>query len=87
VGLNHHLVTGVFHSSNPSGRPMALELTQLTEIRTRKISWCYRQPVRRAENFAKFCANFSKTEHLKLLDPSVPVQTSLGFGLPLQLNF
>jgi hypothetical protein len=33
-------VTGIFHWYNPSGRTMALELTQpLTEISTRNIFW------------------------------------------------
>jgi len=33
-------VTKIFHRHNPSGRTMALELTQpLTEISTRNISW------------------------------------------------
>ena len=33
-------VTGMFHSHNPSGRAMALGLSQpLTEICTRNISW------------------------------------------------
>jgi len=33
-------VTGIFHGRNPSGRTMALGLTQpLTEMSTRNISW------------------------------------------------
>ena len=33
-------VTGIFRSQNPSGRTMALGLTQpLTEMSTRNISW------------------------------------------------
>jgi hypothetical protein len=33
-------VIEIFHSHNPSGRTMALELTQpLTEMSTRSISW------------------------------------------------
>jgi hypothetical protein len=33
-------VTAIFHSHNPSGRTMALELTQpLTEMSTRNFSW------------------------------------------------
>jgi len=33
-------VTGIFHWQNPSGRTMALGLTQpLTEMSTRNISW------------------------------------------------
>ena len=33
-------VIGIFHSHNPSGRTMALVLTQpLTEMSTRNISW------------------------------------------------
>jgi hypothetical protein len=44
-------VIGIFYWHNPSGRTMALGLTQpLTEISTRNISWGYRRPLRRADN-------------------------------------
>jgi hypothetical protein len=44
-------VIGIFHWHNPSGRTMALGLTQpLTEMSTRNISWGQRRPVRRADN-------------------------------------
>jgi len=40
AGSNPDDVTGIFHWHNPSGRTMALELTQPpTEISTRNISW------------------------------------------------
>jgi len=51
VGLIHNGVTGISLWHNPSGRTMALGFTQpLTEMRTRNISWVWRQPVRRADN-------------------------------------
>jgi hypothetical protein len=47
--------TRIFHWHNPSGRTRALGLTQsLTEMSTRDISWGWRRPVRRADNFATF---------------------------------
>jgi len=40
AGLNPYGATAIFHSHIPSGRTMALGLTQpLTEMRTRNISW------------------------------------------------
>jgi hypothetical protein len=48
-------VIGFFHWHNPSGRTMALGLTQpLTEMSTRGISWGLRRPVRRADNLTIF---------------------------------
>jgi hypothetical protein len=39
-GFDSDGVTGIFHWHNPSGRTMALRLTQpLTEMTTRNISW------------------------------------------------
>ena len=40
AGSFPNCVIGIFHWGNPSGRTMALGLTQpLTEMRTRNISW------------------------------------------------
>jgi hypothetical protein len=40
MGLILDCVTGIFHSHNPSGRSLALGLTQpLTEMSTRSNSW------------------------------------------------
>ena len=45
---------------NPSGRTMALGLTQpLTEISTRNISWGLRRPVRWADNLTTFICRVS----------------------------
>jgi len=53
-------VTGIFHWHNPSGRTMALGLTQpLTEMSTRNISWGKRRPVRRADNLTTFMCRLS----------------------------
>jgi len=52
--------TGIFHWHNPSGRTMALGLTQpLTEMSTRSISWGKRRPVRRADNLTTFMCRMS----------------------------
>jgi len=45
---------------NPSGRTMALGLTQpLTEMSTRNTSWGLRRPVRRADNLTTFVCRLS----------------------------
>ena len=54
------IVIGVFHGHDPSGRTMALWLTQpLTEMSTRNISWGQRRPVRRADNLTTFMCRLS----------------------------
>jgi len=51
---------GIFHWHNPSGRTMALTLTQpLTEMSTRNIFWGWRRPVRRADNLTTFMCRLS----------------------------
>ena len=46
---------GIFNRLNPSGRTMALGLTQpLTEMTTRNIFWEVRQPVLMADNLGTF---------------------------------
>jgi hypothetical protein len=49
-----------FHWHNPSGRTLALGLTQpLTEMNTRYVSWGQRRPVHRADNLATFMCRLS----------------------------
>jgi len=44
-------VIGIFHWHNPSDRSMVLGSTQpVTEMSTRRISWGYVRPVRKADN-------------------------------------
>jgi len=53
-------VNGIFHWHNPSGRTMALGLTQpLTEMSTRNIFWVYRRPVLRADNIIALMCRLS----------------------------
>ena len=51
---------GICNWHNPSGRTVALRLTQLlTEMSTRDISWGWRRPVRKADNPATFMCRLS----------------------------
>jgi len=53
-------VTGIFLLHNPSGRTMALGLTQpLTEMSTRNISLGVKRPVRRTDNLTTFICRLS----------------------------
>ena len=53
-------VIGIFYRHNPSGRTMALGLTQpLTEMSARNISWRQRRPVRKADNLTSFMCRLS----------------------------
>ena len=78
-------VTGIFHWHNPSGRTVALGLTQpVTEMSTRNISWGVKaagaygwQPYR------LHVPNVMKSWSLNLLEPSGPVQACNGIALPL----
>jgi len=55
-----HGVTGIFYWHNPSGRTMALGLTQpLTEMSTRNVSWGLRRPVRRVHKLTTFMCRLS----------------------------
>jgi hypothetical protein len=76
-------VTGIFHWHNPSGRTLALGLTQpLTEMSTRKNSWgvkaagayCW-QP------YHLHVPIVLKSGSLNLLEPSGPVQACNGIAL------
>ena len=53
-------VIGIFHWHSPSGRTVALGLTQpLTEMSTRNISWEWRLSVLRADNLTTFMCQLS----------------------------
>ena len=79
---------GIFHWHNPSGRTMALGLTQpLTEMSTRNISW----GVKAAGAYGWQPYHFQvpivlKSGSLDLLEPSGPVQACNGIALPLWLE-
>ena len=61
---------------------MTRGLTQpLKEMSTRNISWGYRQPVHRADNFHVLIV--LKCVGLNLLEPSGPVQACNGIALPV----
>ena len=71
-------VIGIFHWHNPSGRTMALGLTQpLTEMSTRNVSWGQRRPVPGADNLTTFMCrlswNFGTSTSWNPLDMSRPV--------------
>jgi hypothetical protein len=54
MGSNPDEVAGIFDWFNPSGRTMALELTQpLTEMSTMNLPGCKARPPRKAENFTQ----------------------------------
>jgi len=66
---------------------MVLGSTQpLTEMSTRSISWGQRRPVRKADNLPPSCAVVTKSENLKVLEPSGPVQACNGTALPFLLK-
>jgi hypothetical protein len=61
AGLIPDGVTGIFYWHNPSGRTMALGLTQpLTEMSTRNIFERWRRPVRRTDNLTTFTCRLSR---------------------------
>jgi hypothetical protein len=82
-------VIGIFHWHNPSGRTVALGLTQpLTEMSTRmfpeglKVSGAYGwQP------YHPHVPIFLKSGSLNLLEPSGPVQACIGIALPFCFLF
>jgi len=82
-------VIGIFHWHNPSGRTMALGLTQpLTEISTINISW----EVKAAgawgwQPYHLHVPIVLKSGILNLLEPSGPVQACNGIALPLPYTF
>ena len=53
-------IFGIFHRYNPSSSTLTLGSTQpVTEMSTRNISWVFRRPVLRADNFTIFICRFS----------------------------
>jgi len=92
AGSNSDGVTGIFHWHNPSGRTMALGLTQpLTEMSTRNISWGLRRPVRRADNLTTLMCrlswNLGASTFWNPKDLSRPVMGLLYLFLLKQLIF
>ena len=77
-------VTGIFHWHNPSGRTMALELTQpLTEMSTRNVSWGVKAAG--AYGWHPYHLRVSivlKSGSLNLLEYSGPVQGCNGIAPP-----
>ena len=75
--------TGIFHLNNPSGRTMALGLTQpLTEMSTRNISWGVKGS--RCVGLKPYHLHVStvlKSGNLNLLEPSGPVEACNGIAL------
>jgi hypothetical protein len=80
-------VTGIFHWHYPSGRTMALRLTQpLTEMSTRNISW--EGKAAGAYGWQTYHLHVPinlKFGSLKLLESYEPVQACNGLALPLPL--
>jgi hypothetical protein len=79
-------VIGIFHWHNPSGRTMALGLTQpLTEMRTRNISWEVNPAGAYGwQPYHLHVPTVLKSKTLNLLEPSGPVQACNGNALPLR---
>ena len=77
-------VVGIFHWHNPSGRTVALGLTQpLTEMSTRNISWGIKAAGALGwQLYYIHVTIFLKSGSLKLLEPSGPVQACSGIALP-----
>ena len=73
-------VTGIFHWHNPTGRTLALGLTQpLTEMSTRifPLGVGLNPPVRRVDNLTNFMCRMSWN-----LEPSGAIQACNGIALP-----
>ena len=79
-------VIGIFHWHSPSGRTMALGLTQpLTEMSTRNISYEVKASgVYRWQPNHLHVPTVLKSGSLNLLEPSGPVQSCNGTALPSQ---
>ena len=84
AGFISDYVTGIFHWYNPSGRTMALGLTQpLTEMSTRNISWGGK--CGRCVGLTTLPPpNVLKSGSLNILEPSGPLQACNGIALPLR---
>jgi hypothetical protein len=85
VGSIPNGVIRIFYWHNPSGRTMAVWLTQpLTEMSTRNISWGVK--VTDAYGWQPYQLHVPivlKSGSLILLDPSEPVQACSGIAVPL----
>ena len=81
-------VTGIFHWHNPSGRTMALGLTQpLTEMSTRNFSWVVKAAGAYGwQPYHLHVPTVLKSGNLNLLEPSGPVQGCNGMALPLSAH-
>jgi len=81
-------VTGIFHWHNPSGRTMALRLTQyVTEMIARNISWGVKAAG--ASGWQPYHLHMPIvwiSGSLKLLEPSGPVQACNGIALSLTVT-
>ena len=84
TGLIPDSVTGIFHWHNPSGRIMALGLTQpLSDLSTRNTSWGIKAAG--AYGWQPYHLDVPivlKSGSLNLLEPSGPVQACNGIALP-----
>jgi hypothetical protein len=80
-------VIGIFHWHNPSGRTMALGLTQpLTEMSTRNISWGVKATGGSGwQPYHLHVPIVLKSGRLNLLEPYGPVQACNEISLPLPL--
>jgi len=78
-------VIGIFHWHNPSGRTMALGLTQpLSEMSTRNISWGVKVAGAWGWPYHLHVPTVWKSGNLQLLETSGPVQACNGIALPLR---
>jgi len=82
AGLVPDGVTGIFHWNNPSGRTMALGLTQLlTEMSTRNIFWGVKAAcVSGWQPYHLHVPTVLKSGSLNLLEPSGPVLACNGIA-------
>jgi len=77
-------IIGIFHWHNPSGRTMALGLTQpLTEMSTRNLSWAIKAAGAYGwQPYHLHVPTVMKPGNVSLLEPSGPVQACTGIALP-----
>jgi hypothetical protein len=73
---------------NYSGCIVTLVSTHaLTQMSTEEVSWGWRWPVRKADNFTTFMRRLSRNSvNLNLLNPSGPVQAFIGITLSFTSN-
>jgi len=82
LSSNTLILIAIFNFHNPSGRTMALGLTQpLTEISTRNIGTWDWQP------YHFHVPRVMKSGSLNVLEPSGPVQTCTEIAVPLPLPY